>query len=130
MNSSRLQFYGLREFIQTHMGKLIAKEVVITLKKKQTLKTNKKTGPWSEVGSKSMSILLTFAKPCLLFTSESQNPKVIKGKNETSGWEWLLTGLLLPLQLLQSIPIKINPKIETFNSIKHDQSNAQYGENG
>lgn len=85
MNSSRLQFYGLREFIQTHMGKLIAKEVVITLKKKQTLKTNKKTGPWSEVGSKSMSILLTFAKPCLLFTSESQNPKVIKVKNETSG---------------------------------------------
>lgn len=43
MNSSRLQFYGLREFIQTHMGKLIAKEVVIPLKKKKkTLKTNKK----------------------------------------------------------------------------------------
>lgn len=39
-------------------------------------------------------------------------------------------GLLLPLQFLQSIPIKINPKIETFNSIKDDQSNAQYGENG
>ena len=42
MNSSRLQFYGLREFIQTHMGKLIAKEVVIPLKKKQKPK-NKQT---------------------------------------------------------------------------------------
>ena len=41
MNSSRLQFYGLREFIQTHMGKLIAKEVVIPLKKKKKNPKNK-----------------------------------------------------------------------------------------
>ena len=42
MNSSRLQFYGLREFIQTHMGKLIAKEVVIPLKKKKNPKNKQK----------------------------------------------------------------------------------------
>lgn len=64
-----------------------------------------------------MSVSLTPTKPNLLFMSESQNPKWLQGEKEASGWEWLQTAPVLPLQFLQLLPKKVYLEMETFDCI-------------